>query len=53
MAMQALGLDLVLGSAKAWLEGCCGGVMADVYRSVLAAGEIIFKTQNAPMHYRI
>jgi hypothetical protein len=42
-----LGVRFGSGSAKAWLEAC-GGVMADVYAPFWLAGEIIFKTQNAP-----
>ena len=35
------------GSVKAWLEAS-GGVMANVYDPFWVAGEVIFKTQNAP-----
>lgn len=42
-----LGVRLGAGSAKAWLEAV-GGIMADVYDPFWLAGEVIFKTQDAP-----
>jgi hypothetical protein len=42
-----LGIRFGSGSARAWLEAS-GGVMAEVYAPFWLAGEIIFKTQNAP-----
>jgi hypothetical protein len=41
------GVRLDSGTVKAWLEAS-GGVMADVYAPFWLAGEVIFKTQNAP-----
>ena len=42
-----VGVRLDSGSVKAWLEAV-GGLMADVYDPFWLAGEVIFKTQDAP-----
>jgi hypothetical protein len=42
-----VGVRLDSGSVKAWLEAV-GGLMADVYDPFWLAGEVIFRTQDAP-----